>query len=138
MTPGLYCVTGGLKLHGTYTGTGVTIIVLDGDISVNAQSVLKLSAPESSPDPSPAIPGLLFYLPTSNPSSVTLNGGSGSFLKGLILAPRSDMTLNGNAADYINGQVIGWSVFVSGTNGFSINYNPNDAYQRPTSIELAK
>jgi hypothetical protein len=138
MTPGLYCVTGGLTLHGTYKGTGVTIVILSGDIKVNAQSVLQLSAPGNSPDPSPAIPGVLIYVPASNPSPVTLNGGSGSFLDGLILAPRSDITLNGNAADYIHGQVIGWSVFVSGNNGFTINYNPNEAYQLPTSIELAK
>jgi hypothetical protein len=56
----------------------------------------------------------------------------------MILAPRSDLTMNGNVADYIKGQVIGWSVFVSGTNGFGIDYNPDEGYQRPTSIELAK
>ncbi len=138
MTPGLYCVTGGLKLHGTYIGTGVTIVVLEGDIDVNSQTVLQLTAPGSSPDPSPAIPGLLIYVPPSNPSPVTLNGGSGSFLTGTILAPRSELTLNGNAADYVKGQVIGWTVFVSGTNGFGIDYNPNEGYQLPTSIELAK
>ena len=78
MHPGLWCVTGGLTLHGDYTGTDVTIVVLTGDVKVNGQPLLQLSAPPSSPNPSPAIPGVLLYLPISNPSSVTLNGGANS------------------------------------------------------------
>jgi len=138
MHPGLWCVTGGLKLHGSYTGAGVTIVVLTGDIDINANTLIQLSAPASSPNPSPAIPGVLIYLPMSNPSPVNLNGGANSFLRGMIIAPRSDLTLNGNAGDYVKGQVISWSVFVSGTNGFSIDYDPDEGYQQPTSIELAK
>jgi hypothetical protein len=138
MHPGLYCVTGGLTLHGDYTGAGVTIVVLSGAVKVNGQPLLQLSAPASSPDPSPAIPGVLLYLPISNTSDVTLNGGANSFLRGMIIAPRSKLTLDGNASDYVKGQVIGWTVKITGTNGFSIDYDPDEGYHKPTSIELAK
>lgn len=140
LEPGLWCITGDVTINAgdKVYGTGVTIFKPDGGFTVNGAADIKLSAPPNKPDPSPAIGGVLLYLPISNPSDVKLNGGSGSFYDGMIIAPRSSMTLNGNASDYVHGQVVGWTVFVSGTNGFGIDYNPDDGYQKPTSIELSK
>jgi Putative Flp pilus-assembly TadE/G-like len=138
---GLYCVRnphGKMTLHGTYRGTGVTIVILEGGLDINSTSDIQISAPDATPDPSPAIPGLLLYVPSFNPSDITLNGTSGSFFEGTIIAPRSYLMLDGDAADYVKGQVIGWTVKVTGTNGFSIDYNPDEGYQKPTAIELAK
>jgi hypothetical protein len=137
---GLWCVTGDLTINAgdEITGTNITIYKPTGKFDVAGAADIHLTAPPSSPDPSPAIGGVLLYLPMSNTSAVTLNGGAGSYFKGMILAPRSPITLNGNASDYVHGQVVGWTVFVSGSNGFKINYDPDGGYQKPTTIELAK
>jgi Flp pilus assembly protein TadG len=140
LDPGLWCITGDLTINSkdTLKGTGVTIYKPNGKFDVNGAADIELSAPPSDPDPSPAIGGVLLYLPISNPSAVTLNGNSGSFYDGMIISPRSGLTLNGDASDYVHGQVVSWTVYVSGNNGFEINYNPDDGYQKPTSIELSK
>jgi Flp pilus assembly protein TadG len=137
---GLWCITGDLTINSSdvLSGTNVTIFMPTGKFDVNGTATITLSAPPSKPDPSPAIGGVLIYLPISNPSAVTLNGDSESSYDGMILSPRSELTLNGNASDYVHGQVVGWTVYVSGNNGFDIDYNPDDGYQKPTSIELSK
>jgi hypothetical protein len=71
---------------GTYRGTDVTIVILQGGLKINANTDIQISAPGDTPDPSPAIPGVLLYVPASNPADITLNGGSGSFFKGTIIA----------------------------------------------------
>jgi Flp pilus assembly protein TadG len=140
LDPGLWCISGALTINSkdSLHGTGVTIFMSSGKFDVAGAADIQLSAPDGNSNPPLAIPGVLIYLPISNPSTVTLNGGSGSSFEGMIIAPRSDLTLNGNASDYVHGQVVGWSVFVSGNNGFSIDYDPNAGYQKPTSIELSK
>lgn len=146
MPPGLYCVTGGLDLHGnkTYTGEGVTIVILSGDVKMNGEITLNLSAPSTDkddPDPSPAIRGLLFYVPylppTPNcPSDVTFNGTSDTFLIGTILAPCSDLHWLGTNTTGTNVQVIGWNIEFGGTADFIDNYNNELLASLPTSMEL--
>jgi hypothetical protein len=148
MDPGLYCVTGGLDLHGnkTYNGTGVTIVILSGDVKMNGNIKLNLSAPSTDldvQDPSPAIRGLLFYVPylppTPNcPSDVTFNGTSDTFFIGTILAPCSDLHWLGTNKTGTNVQVIGWNVEIGGTADFIDDYNGELQVSLPTSMELFK
>lgn len=148
MPPGLYCVTGGLDLRGnkTYTGTGVTIVILSGDVKMNGTITLNLSAPSTNkndPDPSPAIPGLLFYVPylppaPNCPSDVTFNGTSDTFFVGTILAPCSDLHWLGTNKTGTNVQVIGWNVEIGGTADFINDYNPELLPSLPTTMELHK
>lgn len=148
MPAGLYCVTGGLDLHGnkTYTGTGVTIVILSGDVKMNGTITLNLSAPstdKNAPDPSPAVPGLLFYVPylppsPNCPSDVTINGTSDTFFVGTILAPCSDLHWLGTNKTGTNVQVIGWNVEIGGTADFINDYNAEFLASLPASMELYK
>ncbi len=65
---GLWCITGDLSLTSDdkLYGDHVTIYMVDGWFKSVAQAEIILSAPAKSPDPYPAIPGLLIYLPVSN------------------------------------------------------------------------
>ncbi len=55
---GLYCVSGSLHVNGndSLIGTGVTIYMLNGGITINGNAEVNITAPHPSPDPSPAIP----------------------------------------------------------------------------------
>jgi Flp pilus assembly protein TadG len=141
LTPGLWCITGSISLqgsHGKLHGAGITLYLIDGGFTANGNADVQLSAPDQSPDPSPAVPGLLIYLPLSNTNPVQLNGNETSFYKGLILASRSTITMNGTGHNTYQGQVIGWNVEIGGTADTIDDYVPDEGYQRPTSIELAK
>lgn len=134
MDPGLWCVRGNLNINHDITGEGVTIYMKNGHITYNGNAAVYLTAPASDPDPSPAIPGVLIYVPNAN--AVTINGTSDDYFEGLIYAPKSDIILTGNADNVYNGQVIGWNVKVGGTNDMFVNYDECSGYQRPAFIEL--
>jgi hypothetical protein len=140
MTAGLYCVTGGLTLHGTYIGTGVTIVILSGDVKMNGNADLEISAPmSSSPDPYPAIQGLVLYIPPSNPTTFRMNGHSYAKFVGTVLAPTSSISLLGtNDTSSYQAQIIGWNVDFGGTAQAYVSYDGAQQYTRPTAIELAK
>jgi hypothetical protein len=137
LTPGLWCVKGNTNISGgDLTGTGVTIYLLSGHLTINGNVNVNLTAPSASPDPSPAIPGILFYIP--NGGAVTIDGTSGDNFTGMIYAPKSDVQLTGNADNIFNGQVIGWNVKVGGTNNMKVNYDNCTAYTRSPWIDLNK
>jgi hypothetical protein len=140
MSEGLYCVSGSLTLHGTYTGSGVTIYLATGGITINGNAKINISAPAGNPDQvAPAIPHILIYLPPSNHSTVKLNGTADSTFVGTILAPGADITINGtNGTNAYHSQVIGWNVLVGGTADTYVTYEGSENAGFPTAIELYK
>lgn len=134
LTPGLWCVKGNLNINKDMTGTGVTIYMKNGHLTYNGNASVTLSAPTASPNPAPAIPGVLFYIP--NGTALTLDGTSDDNFTGMIYAPKSDIQLTGNADNVFNGQVIGWNVKVGGTNNMVVNYDDCSGFVRQPYIEL--
>jgi hypothetical protein len=136
MDPGLYCVKGNLVVTQDTTGSGVTIYMVNGNLTFAANADITISAPLANPDPSPAIPGVLIYSPNGEP--VTLNGDSDDDFTGLIYAPKSLITLTGSAENIFNGQVIGWNVKITGDNVMGVYFDECSGYMRPPFIELYK
>jgi hypothetical protein len=140
MQPGLWCITGDLKIKATdeIHGDGVTIYIPNGYLDIAGGAKLELSAPGQ--NASPAIPGMLFYLPPSNSNSVTINGNSSLFsLTGTILAPSSHIKIDGSSSNTLfDSQIIGWDVELIGTATFDITYKGSENASLPTSMELYK
>lgn len=138
---GLYCINNDLRINAgdviSSTG-GVTIYVPYGSVTINGTPSVKLAAPDPEDTTTPGIPGVLLYLPPSNPHPVKLNGTEDSIFKGLILAPRSEITLNGTGGNSYVGQVVGWNVEIGGTADFYLLYDGGEVFNTPTAIELAK
>jgi hypothetical protein len=136
---GLYCATGNLRVnsHDTLIGDGVTIYMSNGEVQINGGATIQLTAPPRSPDPTPAIPGLLIYLPASNNNRVEINGNSSSFFTGTILAPGSNISVLGNGeVDAFRSQIIGWNVEVGGTADTYVLFDAAQLYSDPASLEL--
>jgi hypothetical protein len=137
--PGLYCIDGNLSFGATddIVGHDVTIFV-DGNLSVNGGATVNLDAPSADPDPSPAVPGLLFYVT----GDVTVNGNSGQAYTGLVYAPGppngGDCTFNGTGDTWetLHTQIICWNVGLTGSASIDIHFNQDEQYQKPTSMEL--
>jgi hypothetical protein len=144
LDPGLYCISSSfvVNAHDVIIGYGVTFVVY-GDITFNGRAVIQLTAPQASPDPSPAIPGVLLYVPRDPDDAVcpdqevVLNGTSESYFEGIILAPCADIKLVGTgSSDTYHGQIIGWNVDVGGEADTSVTYEGDRPEGLATRIEL--
>jgi hypothetical protein len=144
---GLYCLTGNFSVEGSATlgvtpfdgKTGVTIYMRSGSFSTAGSARVNLSAPPMSPDPSPALRGILIYLAEGNTGTAVLTGSSGSNYSGVILAPDGRISaLGGTEAIGFNTAFIGKNVDVRGSAAMNISYYGNDYYSSPTSLELSK
>jgi hypothetical protein len=142
LDPGLYCISGtkGLDIQGgSLTGIGVTIYLQAGGATINGSvSPVDLRAPVESPDPSPAVPGILMYMAKENSSKISLTGNSTSFYLGTIYAPKGDLFISGTASTNptFNTQLIGYTVEVSGGALIDINFSDDENYENPPYLDL--
>ena len=140
LLPGLYCISGGIKLtskDGVY-GNGVTIYLTSGDFDMHAKAEANISAPDPTDGNPPvygALEGLLIYAP--NTGNVTINGNSNSYYQGLILAPQAWIKMNGGSnVDAFRTQIVGWDVQVAGGNGSNVWYDAEKMASYPGYIDL--
>jgi hypothetical protein len=91
LEPGLYYVEGSLSVKGTVTGTGVTIFMADGGITVNGNGSLSLSAPQTGD-----YAGMLIMSARTNTASHLFNGNGATDLDGVLYFPYGALTYNGN------------------------------------------
>jgi hypothetical protein len=144
MQPGLYCVTGsqGVDISGgSVIGDGVTIYVTTGGVTINGNvSPVDLRAPEETPDPAPAVPGILFYLDLGNTNEINITGNSTSFYLGTVYAPDGDLFFSGTSGTNptYNTQLIGNNVEVSGGATIDINFLDDENYEKPPYLDLLK
>jgi len=118
MQPGTYCggqvtVNGSGTLNfaaGTYdfengftdnsatamTGTGVTFYVPSGSFIVNSNVNVSLTAPTTGNDA-----GVLVYMPSSNTSGLTINGGSGGGWAGMMYLPGGNLIVDGGLSSWV-------------------------------------
>lgn len=140
--PGLYCVTGskGIQITGgSVFGDGVTIFVTNGGIDLSGNvSPVDLRAPEESPDPAPALPGILVYMALGNTDTVSMTGNSTSFYLGTVYAPDGDLYFSGSTGTNptFNTQLIGNNVEVSGGATIDINFNDEENFEKPPYLDL--
>lgn len=140
LSPGLYCVTGNVSLNeGEFRGDGVTIVFLDGELRINGNVTVQLTAPIPTPDPYPAVPGLLIYAPATNTNKMQFNGTSDSYFTGTILAPGASIDLLGTGSEEaFKCQVIGWNVEVGGTADTYVVYDEDLNMVLPATLRLQK
>ena len=144
MNPGLYCITDsqGMDISGgELSGDGVTIFLEDGGVTINGNvSPVDLRAPEESPDPSPAVAGILFYLANGNSNMISITGNSTSFYLGTVYAPDGDLFFSGTSGTNptFNTQLIGNNVEVSGGATIDINFNDDENFEQPPYLDMQK
>lgn len=139
LSPGLYCVSGDATINGqsSLVGSGVTIYMASGDLSINGGATVNIAAPTPSPDPKPAIAGVLIYVANGD---VDLEGNASSAYLGLVYAPNGQIKAHGanGTTPTFNTQLVAHSVDISGNANIDINFNPELAYAKPSTLELYK
>jgi len=109
--PGLYVLTGDLTMSGagTINGTGVTIDMESGGVTLNGNGTTTLSAPTSG-----NYNGVLFFQRKSNTTGPTLNSGHSGSLIGALYFPGA--TITGNSSGDAWTLIIGSSITLNGAN----------------------
>lgn len=133
----IYCISGDFSVTNNNTvlnGSGITFVV-QGGVTING-GALNLTSPSSLP---------LFYLPHAankvgnNKYNVTINGNTGMLLQGMFLAPASHCKINGTSdTNPLKGQLICYTIDLTGTANNYIIYNDNDNMDEPPQIELTQ
>jgi hypothetical protein len=124
LDPGVYCVTNRFKLNSgdVLTGSGVTIVMEDGDIDWNGHATINLSAPTEGD-----LAGLLIYAPMSNHNTMRFNGNASSNLTGTIFMPAAPLVYNGTGnLNPSRVQIIGYTVELTGSNDTNVLYQDAD------------
>ncbi len=95
LAPGLYVVDGGLALGGqaSLSGSGVTIYIHSGSVSMAGGSTVHLSPPGSGD-----WMGILFYQDRSDTQPANLVGGASQALYGVLYFPSAHLTYNGGTS----------------------------------------
>jgi hypothetical protein len=129
--------------NGSLEGIGVTIVLVDVELTINGNVEVDLYAPLQGSNPSPAVEGLLLYAidtncdVNANLDDIALSGNGDSVYEGTIYAPCHNVSLLGTAdMEAFRSQVIAYNVEVGGTAGSVVHYDPNDTYSKPTWIHL--
>ena len=128
LEPGLHCISGDVTINSqdVLVGDGVTLFFRDGKVTINGGATVQLTAPGEGV--TPALPGILFYVPETNTNPVKINGNSKSYFSGVIYAPRSEIEVLGTG--YVFGyqaQFIGWDVRIGGTADVILDIQSNGA-----------
>jgi hypothetical protein len=143
MNPGLYCLYGSFQTNGNQTlevnpdapmNQGITIYMAAGDILLNGNSNVRLRAPAIYQ--SPAIKGLLIYMPPSNPGVITLTGAEDSWFRGTVYAPTGAINVGGSVDILYASEFVGNTVYVNGSATIMISDDATQNYTRPPLIEL--
>ena len=141
---GLYCITGskGIQITGgSLLGDGVTLFLTSGGVSISGNvDPVDLRAPEESPNPHPAIAGVLLYLANGNTNTISVTGNSTAFYLGTVYAPDGDLYFSGSSGTNptFNTQLIGNNVEVSGGATIDINFNDEENFEKPPYLDLQK
>jgi hypothetical protein len=126
LNSGIYCISGDVFINAgtTLTGTGVLLIMENGEFLVNGGAKVSLSAPKNG-----TAKGLLIYMPIKNKGRIALNGDLESSYRGTILAPGGDVRLNGMGSNMgFHSQIIGYTIEVDGQSNIPIKYRDEDNY----------
>jgi hypothetical protein len=137
---GTYCVNGDFRVNGgeTLVGHNVVIIMVSGDVAFNGGATIELSGPPDPQSDENPYGGLFLYMPLTNSGTITINGSSGSTFTGTILAPAADISIEGTGDSGLHGQIIGYTVDLSGTSDTTIVYDNDENWDAhvPPQIEL--
>jgi Flp pilus assembly protein TadG len=95
LNPGLYIVKNGINMGGqtTLTGTGVTLYIDSGGVSMAGGATVSLSAPSSG-----TWQGVQFFQNRLNSTPSTFVGGTAQLINGLMYFPAANLTYTGGSS----------------------------------------
>ena len=129
---GVYCLDEGMNITGDLEGHNVTFKIQDGEVRFSHTANIILDAPNAGDHK-----GLLIFVPMDNHNKVVLNGGSGSSIKGTILAPASPVLIKGmESRTGFHSQIIGYTIEADGNSNVVIVFNKEQNFESLSMPEI--
>jgi hypothetical protein len=152
LMPGIYCITGELKLSGqtAVSGSGVVLYFMNGGIEFTGQAYLDISAPNVSNclgtpgdrTASCTYNGIAMFMARGQNKTFDLRGNGLHKISGTVYALDGDVIGKGGGSDpeewMVNGQIIARSVYGAGNGSFRVKYDENNAVTRGPGLSLTK
>ncbi|HSV85070.1 MAG TPA: pilus assembly protein TadG-related protein [Levilinea sp.] len=152
LNPGIYCITGDLRLSGQddIAGNGVVLYFINGGTLFTGQGALKISAPtgsnclgtEGDRTASCTYKGIAMFMARGQKNTFDLRGNGNHKIVGTVYALDGDVIARGGGRTpdewMVNGQVIARSVAGDGSGSFTVTYNENNVYRRGPGISLTR
>jgi len=146
LKPGLYCVSGTVKMNSgvSVKGVGITIYYTGTSFTLNGGLDSTLAAPNSPTNPPTkgAVEDLLIYTPKEISANMKINGTSGSSFGGTIYAPNSLVFVAGNATaadpSTMTCSIIAYDIDMTGTSYVNMVYNSDMDYGWPSNLQQQK
>ena len=141
LEPGLYCLTGDLRVQGgTITGDDVMFYLMgNAGVTINGGDAY-LTAPEDDAwmdGDNMYWNGMLIYQEYGNTSGLTINGNVNSYYEGTIFVPDANCNISGTEETVSQDmQMICDTIDVSGGAELRINYNDDKKYHPPMTVDL--
>lgn len=146
LNPGLYCIKGDITAKGgaVLTGHKVTIYVMNGNINLDANAIVNLTAPDCETADAtcgvpPAIRGIVIYLDPAKQHIMSFAPSALSYFEGTILGPTTSVILSGHAdPNALHSQIVCNNYSANGNTNLVINLSGAETYQMPSSLEILK
>jgi len=121
LNPGLYYMGSNVVIGGnaTINGTGVTIYMASGSLTMNTATHVNLTAPSSG-----TTAGMLIWEASTDSSAMILDSASDASWGGAIYVPDAQLTLNGGSTAVAYGMVVVQSVMVDSAISLSCTSMP--------------
>jgi hypothetical protein len=151
LKPGIYCITGTLKVEGNidYEGNEVVLYFVNGGMDLSGQDILKLTAPNKSPCPKNGDPteactynGMALFMARGKNNKLDLGGNAQTKITGTVYALDGIVAAHGGGKEpwewVVSGQVIARNVGLSGNGALNVKYDENNVVKRGPEISLTK
>lgn len=142
MKPGMYCVSGDIRINANSNvkGDGIFIVLLSGEIRINGNAKVNWKRPNNLVDGAGnQWGGMLIYLPPTNTNEVYLTGDNGTKFSGTVFAPKALCEYGGNnMTTGSSAQLICHQVRLHGNPDITIDYHENEDYQMAPIVELVE
>ena len=128
----VYLGSGDLHFNGnsTFNSTNTVFYLNGGSMAWNGNTKLVMDPPDDGD-----YAGLLIYMPSSNSSTLKINGNSGAALTGSIIAPGAAIEIIGNSGTTTyHSRIIGYTIDISGNSHTTVNFIEDENY----SIDLGE
>ena len=118
---GIYWVDNGFTINGgaTLTGNNTTIIVNNGQVKINGNANVAVSAPTTD-QVGNCCAGVAFYS-SSSTNTATFNGGAGQQITGALYFPHEVLNFSGGNSTTQCTQLVAWQVRMTGTSQLTLN-----------------
>ncbi len=122
----IYLGAGSIHFNGNnvLVSTNTLFYLKAGSLTWNGNADLIMDAPDEGD-----YAGLLIYMPTSNTSTLRINGNADTDLAGSIIAPGGSVVINGNSSSAVfNSRIIGYTITLSGNTTTNITFSEDENY----------